>query len=474
MKKTRIEPASRSHLPVPTATSSYWRQQKYELDGYESVQPLPLDCDILIIGGGYAGIATAYHLLKSNHPPSKIILLEARAAGSGATGRNGGHLRPDHVNAAVRSYERYGPLAASDVVRFEAEHLRVLRNLIQDEEIDCDFCETTSFQVLTTAEQVAVAQAKYNLLSSLPAFETVMADVELYVGDDAPGRTGLVDAKGYFATPAAHLSPYKLIMTLLARCLQLGLRLKAHTPVLSVASVKTSVGGQGHRITTSEGEITARKLVFATNAYTSVLLPEYSAAIVPCKGLVCHISGSDGCPLPRLSVGSFTILEQGEKWPGYTYIIQQADNTLVVGGAHHTYKEELGSWYMNADDGQLIEPARNYFQGYMQRAFAGWEHSQAQIDHIWTGIMGYSADSLPHVGQVPGRDEAFILAGFDGHGMPVAFLAARCLAEMVGQGKSYEETGLPTLYQTSHKRLSSTFDDILQGRGAEPLEQEVI
>lgn len=80
-------------------------------------------------------------------------------------------------------------------------------------------------------------------------------------------------------------------------------------------------------------------------------------------------------------------------------------------------------------------------------------------------VMGYSADSLPHVGDVPGKPGQFILAGFNGHGMPVGFLAAKGLSEMICHSSSYEATGLPRLFQTSHARLESMLDDILDSGG---------
>ncbi|KAH7164821.1 ankyrin repeat-containing domain protein [Fusarium sp. MPI-SDFR-AT-0072] len=110
---------------------------------------------------------------------------------------------------------------------------------------------------------------------------------------------------------------------------------------------------------------------------------------------------------------------------------------------------------------QLIGPAQRYFEDdYMQRTFVGWEDSGACVDRVWTGVMGYSTDSLPHVGEVPGRDGVFIIAGFHGHGMPVIFLAAEGIAAMT-QGLAYEKTGLPSLFKTSRDRLESERNDIL-------------
>ena len=67
--------------------------------------------------------------------------------------------------------------------------------------------------------------------------------------------------------------------------------------------------------------------------------------------------------------------------------------------------------------------------------------------------MGYSSDSSAHIGHVPDKPGQLIIAGFNGHGMPVIWLAAKGLAEMIRSGKSYEEVGLPRLMKTSLSRI---------------------
>jgi glycine/D-amino acid oxidase-like deaminating enzyme len=75
--------------------------------------------------------------------------------------------------------------------------------------------------------------------------------------------------------------------------------------------------------------------------------------------------------------------------------------------------------------------------------------------------MGYSADSLPHVGEVPGKPGQLIAAGFNGHGMPVVFLSGKAAAEMAVKSIPFSETGLPRLFETSTARLDPVYDDIL-------------
>nr|RBQ85874.1 hypothetical protein FVER53263_03159 [Fusarium verticillioides] len=453
-------------LPVEGSPQSYWQHEAQKQQVPAPSEPLPSSCDVAIVGGGYSGIATAYHILKTTSPPPSVFLLEAKDPCSGATGRNGGHLRPDYLMGAASNSKRYSASAAAEIVQFEARHLDVIRALIKEEAIDCDFEETESLAVLTTPGQVSMVREAYEGLRQVSPFSNSLLDVvEFYEGDDAPQRTGLQEAKGYFSTPAARVSPYKLLTALLARCVCIGLSVKTQTTVVSVENS----GSGGHILKMRSGEtIVAQKVVIATNAYTPALLPEYKSSIVPCKGLACHITDPTGKPIPKLHAASYAIMEQDavSNKTGYNYMVQLDDNSIVVGGAHHKYDEnDPGSWYNNVDDTQLIEPARRYFEeDYMQRTFLGWEESGVRVDRVWTGIMGYSTDSLPHVGEVPGRHGVFVIAGFHGHGMPVIFLAAEGIAAMT-QGLVYEKTGMPSLFKTSRDRLDSERNDILAGRG---------
>lgn len=79
-------------LPVPNATVPFWRTDLDPLDSHRSTEELPSHCDILVIGAGYAGASTVHHILKQQTSPLKILLLEAREACSGASGRNGKYL----------------------------------------------------------------------------------------------------------------------------------------------------------------------------------------------------------------------------------------------------------------------------------------------------------------------------------------------------------------------------------------------
>lgn len=139
-------------------------------------------------------------------------------------------------------------------------------------------------------------------------------------------------------------------------------------------------------IETPRGSLRARKIVYATNAYTAGLLPEYSANIIPCRGICCHITVPEesGKPAPFLPY-SYAIGYGSDVVGGGSYLISRPDGSIIVGGAQATFLNKREEWYGVVDDTTLIESAKNYYDGYMQRTFRGWEDSGAYVKEIWTG-----------------------------------------------------------------------------------------
>lgn len=76
-------------VPVPNSTKSFWRTELDELDSHRSTPDLPAECDVVIIGAGFAGSALAHYIYEDNPSPPSVVILEAREACSGATARNG-------------------------------------------------------------------------------------------------------------------------------------------------------------------------------------------------------------------------------------------------------------------------------------------------------------------------------------------------------------------------------------------------
>ncbi|OAA57389.1 FAD dependent oxidoreductase [Niveomyces insectorum RCEF 264] len=461
-----------SKLPVPNSTTSFWRAEPLPLDNHRSTPDLPAEVDIAVVGAGYAGASTVYHILQycKEHavPIPKIVILEARQACSGATGRNGGQLKPDPFNRPASIAAKYGMAAAAECASFEAAHVPAIKRVVEENNIDCDFVLTRCCDVSMTDAGYARMKAGADQLRK-GGVAPVVGDLFTARGAQAEQLSGVRGAKGCFTYTAGHLFPYKLIHGLLALALAQGggrVNLQTNTPVTAASRAPDAAGWLTLATTPERGTVRARTVVYATNAYTASLLPEYKDRIVPVRGICSHIapppssSSSPGQPPaspprpPSLSM-SYML-----RWSptAYEYLIPRLDGSIVVGGARSEYLSDLGCWYDNVGDDALIGAAAHYFDGYMQRNFTAWEKTPIGATKVWTGIMGYASDNLPHIGAVPGRSNQFILAGFSGHGMPQVFLSAKGVAAMVMGGVSFAESGVPRLYETTQTRLDSTIN----------------
>ena len=154
------------------------------------------------------------------------------------------------------------------------------------------------------------------------------------------------------------------------------MNLQTHTPVIAVSKQPDMNGFW--TVTTPRGSIRAKSAIYATNGYSSAILPELKDKIVPVKGMCSRIVSPKRIHLANNYVLRFNDWE-------YDYLIPRSDGSVVVGGARRDYHADLKSWFDVYDDSTLIESAKNYFDGYMQRHFHGWEDSGAYTDKVWTG-----------------------------------------------------------------------------------------
>lgn len=276
-----------------------------------------------------------------------------------------------------------------------------------------------------------------------------------------------------FSYTAGHIWPYKLIHHLFQEPISQGVNLQTNTPAISIS--RSDREDFLWSVDTPRGKVQAKKVILATNAYTSSLLPEYIDKIIPYRGTVAHIKTPGVAPfLPNTYSLRFS------DWD-FDYLIPRPDGSIIIGGARQAYLKDMSQWYGNTDDSKPIERTREYFDGYMQKHFRGWEDTGAYVSDLWTGskfwlesfsmisslscmklrfsltfaVMGYSSDRLPRVGPIPNRQGMYIMAGFTGHGMPQVFLCAKGIAKMVLEGGSFKDTGLPALFEESQERLDN-------------------
>lgn len=178
-------------------------------------------------------------------------------------------------------------------------------------------------------------------------------------------------------------------MGLLAKVLEAGVNIQTHTPVSEVSANSDLEGYVAVR--TERGILRAKKVIYATNAYTAALLPDFKGKIIPVRGVCSRIVATEKL---TSSLSNTYRLRQGAL--EYDYLIPRQDGSIIVGGARSRYFHDKDKWYENVQDDKLIENTKSYFDNYMQRTFRGWEDSGATTSEVWTGSKRIPPCPLDH------------------------------------------------------------------------------
>ncbi|KAI4660351.1 hypothetical protein J4E81_006019 [Alternaria sp. BMP 2799] len=367
--------------PVADPVHSFWTSVSNPLDDLLSTDDLSTEADIVIIGAGFAGVATAYNILtsSSSSPKQSVLILDARKICFGATGRNGGHVKPDLYFNVSKYVSMDGASAAAEVTNFEAANVYAVKELVEAEKLDCDLHLTRAIDVYLDADHARQTEAAWEMLRRDNIVE--LRDVACVSKEDAERVSGVKGAQLAVSFTAAHLWPRKMVHQLLAKLLEQDhkLNVQANTPVTSVSDTTDEAGRW--IIETSRGTIKATKVIHATNGYASQVLPEYTRSITPIRGVCSHIDSALKQHAPHLN-NTYALRFDGRN---YDYLIPRADGSIIVGGARQRFWHKPERWFDTVRDDELVDEATTYFDGYMQRHFRGWEDTQAQTKKVWTG-----------------------------------------------------------------------------------------
>lgn len=256
---------------------------------------------------------------------------------------------------------------------------------------------------------------------------------------------------------AAALSPYRLITALYSKLLQKyygRFSLETNTPVSSVTHQFDR--SYPYTLNTPRGMLQAKKVIHCTNGYSAYLLPSLVGKLFPFRGTMsCQDPGPS---FPRMgSDASWNLLEKTRYDPktrvlvAGLYYAQQNPKTgdIWVGGEVQNVDELISS-----DDSVVSPRAKENILSVLPRI---WKDTEPGASQIWSGVMGFTSDGLPLVGNLSSKmtgrtgDGEWIAAGFNGHGMDKCWLTGEALAQMVLQGTTPES--FPTPYLLSEERF---------------------
>lgn len=236
------------------------------------------------------------------------------------------------------------------------------------------------------------------------------------------------------------------------------LAIETFTPALSVNLVDSPKNHPRYTISTPKGEIQATKVVYCSNGFTPHLLPSLQGKIFPWRGTMsCQDLGPNfpnhGATCSWSFISEIRVdPELGVPNAGLYYLTQNAKTGhMFLGGENDTLENILSS-----DDSQLNPNSAKKIGQVLPSLFKD-ANATPQVERIWSGIMGFTKDGLPLVGQLPelitGRQESsgeWIAAGFNGYGTGYCFLCGQAVGDMI-LGK--EVDWLPEAFLVTKERV---------------------
>lgn len=448
-------------LPSPNPTISYWQQTPSSLANHRTTVELPTRTDVLIIGSGISGASLAYNILSRPDAPS-VLMLEARTASSGATGRNGGHTKHAAYREFLDNVNSLGEEEAAKIVRFEFNCMRAVHAFARNNEIDCDSWQGDTVDVFYDQGQLGKAKIAVAEIKRVLGEEDPAARYSFWDAEETRKKFLAEGSYGAVSYKAGSLWPYKFVIGILGLAVKQGLNLQTKTPASKI--MKPENGQKGWIVQTMRGDVQAKKVLLATNGYTARLCPALQGIIVPLRGHMTAQRPGSGLPKDGLKTTYSFIYDDG-----YDYMVSRPPGTkfagdVMIGGGSTKTRDNGIREFGTTDDTTFDHVILEYLKGSAEARFGsnwGEDSPEGRLRNAWTGIMGYSADGFPLVGQVPDQDDLYISASFQGLGMVLCFDSAKALNSIIEQE---DETELNKWFPKAFRMTSDRTKHKFRGR----------
>ena len=413
MDERLLTDADRRLRPGRGERSPWLREALADEGDPASAPPLAsvTDADVAIIGGGYTGLWTAFHLAERD-PSLRVVVLEADICGGGPSGRNGGFVNSwwDEASGLVSVF---GEAGARACLAEAARSVHDIGEWCEAHGVDAHYRRGGMLVVSTTAphdrrldEDVDAAAA----LGDADAFRALTAEEVAGRCRSPRFRSGALMRDG------ATVHPARLVRGLRRVCLNRGVVIHERS---RVTAVRDGPGG-GLTVRTADAEVRARRVVLAVNAWATgwagarsrvLAWGSYMVRSEPIPDLVASElgwTGGESIVDARFSVH-------------YLHVTREGRIAIGAGGGRPGFDGRIGATF--TDD---IAAAR-------RAAFAfRWLFPQlrdVRLTDAWGGPIDVSPDHLPHVWPAHGG-RMHIAAGYSGNGVAPSHLLGRLLAAL--------------------------------------------
>ncbi|WP_299881752.1 FAD-binding oxidoreductase [uncultured Sulfitobacter sp.] len=371
-----------------------------------SEQDLPKQVDVAIIGSGYTGLHAAIQTAQAGRT---TLVLEAEAAGFGASTRNGGQVSTSIKGSLPELTRQFGAQRAVEILREGQASLDFMKDFIPAHKIDCDFQVDGRFHGAHTPK-------KYDQLArSIGVNAAVFSDDAFMIpkADQATEFDTAAYHGGIVYPHHASLHPAKYHRGLLGIARRHGAEIATHCRVKSLNRT-----AKGFELQTPKGPVRAGRVVLATNGYTGPLSPWQQRRIIPIGSYIIATEELPSDVMDRL-MPTNRILSDTRKL--VYYYRPSPDRKRILFGGRVSLRE--------------TDPRRTGPKLHAELVRLFPELAQTRISHSWSGFVGYTFDTLMHAGQ---EDGLYYAMGYCGSGVGMAsYLGMR-----IGQQASDNPEGM--------------------------------
>ena len=398
---------------MTASTTSFWQTQAGPCPANPALAN-ELDVDVAIIGGGFTGLSTAYHL-KECEPSLKVAVLESEIVAHGASGRNAGFVMT--LFGVDLGYTKmiYGAERTKQAHHYMERAVDLVGEIVHQHDIACDYELTGFLRVATTPAYERRVKGEIELATRLG-----LTGIEWL---DKTALDGEVRSPTYLGARwerrCALVNPLKLARGLKRVVEELGVQIFEHTPMVELRR-----GSGGVLVKTPAGQLRAQKVVLATNAY-SVLIPKLGRKQIPVFTHIVVTEPLTPAQLEQIGWQHRQGIEDARNFVHYYRLTP--DRRLLMGGNLVTvgYGKK-----MTLDDSP--------------RAFAQLERDITEIFPClaghpiaarWGGPASVTLDLAPVIGHL-GDERIVYSLGCLGHGVSLTHLNGKTIAEILLERKT--------------------------------------
>lgn len=366
--------------------------------------------DIVVVGGGYTGLSTAYHI-KQLSPGSDVTLIESDIIGYGASGRNAGFVMTLFGFTLSLTKLRFGRARAREAHLYMERAVDYTKEIIEKNSLDCEFEFPGFLRVATTQQYVKRLQQELNIREKLGLTgirwidkngvrEKINSDT--YLGALQENRCGM-------------FNPAKFVWEMKRLCEESGVKIFENTPALTV-QLKPTV-----TVKTPGGVIHAEKIMLALNAYArqNRLLRRKQTPVITHIVLTRPLDEKE---LQSIGWKERQGIEDARNLVHYYRLT--SDNRLLMGGGN------VGLTFGNTVDPGSNEKIIADLKDHVRRTFP--DLADVEFTHQWSGPVSVPVDMSPAMGYMRDKSAVYSL-GCVGHGVSITqlngYVAARLLLE---------------------------------------------